>query len=238
MTRKDKALVVVTSHDQVRDTGRRTGFYYDEMAIPYWALMDAGLDVEVASIKGGKAPYDPGSIGEPGSRPAEVDRFLRDAASVAKIENTLRIDEVDPLAYDVVFLPGGHGTMWDFAQSDALARVVGQAYDSGAVIGAVCHGPAGLVSAKHSNGRPLVEGMRVNAFTNAEEEAVGLTNIVPFLLESRLRELGARFEGAPNFQAKAVRDGRLVTGQNPRSAGPVADEMLRALATRQRIAAE
>jgi putative intracellular protease/amidase len=167
-----------------------------------------------------------------------VERFLADPASVAKIGNTHRIDDVDPLAYDVIFLPGGHGTMWDFAQSAALARVVGTAWDNGAVVGAVCHGPAGLVSARRADGQPVVAGLRVNSFTDAEEEAVGLTAAMPYLLETRLRELGGRFEGAPNFQAKAVRDGRLVTGQNPRSAGPVAQELLAALAQRHRIAAE
>lgn len=238
MARTNRALVVATSCDRIGDTGRRTGFYYDELATPYWALADAGLEVEIASIQGGAAPYDQGSIGTEGARPAAVERFLNDPSAMAKIEGTLKIDVVDPLSYDVVFLPGGHGTMWDFAQSEALARVVGQAYDNGAVVGAVCHGPAGLVSAKRADGRPLVQGLRVNAFTNAEEEAVGFTAIVPFLLETRLRELGASFEGTGNFQPKAVRDGRLVTGQNPRSAAPVAEELLRALAERHQLAAE
>lgn len=233
-----KALIVVTSHEWVGDTKRRTGFYYDEMAIPYWALVDAGLQVEIASIKGGAAPHDPASIGEPGSRPAAVARFLEDADAVRKIKNTVRVEDVDSNGYDLVFLPGGHGVMWDFAQSDALARLVGAAWENSAVIGAVCHGPAGLISATRADGSPLVAGMRVNAFTDAEEDAVGLTHVVPYLLESRLRELGARFEAAPNFQPKAVRDGRLVTGQNPRSAGPVAEALLAALAERDRMAAE
>lgn len=225
-----QALIIVTSHDRLGSTGRKTGFYYDEMAVPYWALVDAGLEVHLASIAGGVAPADPGSLGSADDRPPAVTRFLADADAVEKIHNTRRIDDIDPDRYSVVFLPGGHGTMWDFPESQALATVIGRAYDNGAVIGAVCHGPAGLVAARRADGRPLVEGLRVNSFTNAEEAAVGLTEIVPFLLESRLRELGGRFESAPNFQPKAVRDGRLITGQNPASAPLVAEEMLRALA--------
>jgi Putative intracellular protease/amidase len=224
------ALIVVTSHDQLGGTGRKTGFYYDEMAHPYWALVDAGLKVDIASIRGGAAPYDPGSLAdEPDKRPPAVARFLADPASMEKIQNTRRIDDVDPDRYSVVFLPGGHGTMWDFPGSKALAEVVGRAYDRGAIVGAVCHGPSGLVGARRADGKPLVEGLRVNSFTNAEEQAVELADVVPFLLESRLRELGARFESAPNFQAKAVRDGRLVTGQNPASVALVAQELRRAL---------
>lgn len=212
-----KALIVVTSQDRVGETDRKTGFYYDEMATPYWALVDAGFSVEIASIKGGAAPYDPGSMRTDSSRPVAVARFLADKAAVSKIESTLKIDDVNPLAYEIVFLPGGHGTMWDFAQSDALGQLVGAAYDHGAVIGAVCHGPAGLIGAKRSDGRPLVEGLRVNSFTDAEEEAVGLATIVPYLLQTKLCELGAKFEAASNFEPKVVRDGRLVTGQNPNS---------------------
>ena len=214
------------------DTGRKTGFYYDEMAVPYWALMDAGLDVRIASIKGGLAPHDPEGLQVVGKSKAAVDRFLADPSSLSKLQRTLELETVDPRAFAVVFLPGGHGTMWDFAQSETLGRLAGQAYDSGAIIGAICHGVAGLLGARRSDGHPLVEGMRINSFTNAEEEAAGLTGVVPYLVESRLRELGAKFESAPNFQPKVIRDGRIITGQNPQSAELVANELMAALKLR------
>lgn len=224
-------LIVVTSHTRLGTTGRTTGFYFDEMAAPYWALIDAGHTVEIASIAGGAAAHDPGSVkADPAERPVAVQRFLTDPAAMAKLVDTLPIAAVDPSAFDAVFLPGGHGAMYDFPSNEDLADVVGRIFDRGGVVGAVCHGPAGLVAAKRGDGRPIVEGLRVNAFTDAEEAAVGLTAAMPFLLETRLRELGGRFEGAPDFTAKAVRDGRLVTGQNPMSAEPVAALMLEALA--------
>ena len=225
-----RALIVLTSHAKLGETDKPTGFYWEELAVPYWRLRDAGLTVDLASLAGGAAPADPGSEAEEG-RPEAVQRFLDDADAMAQRQATLAIAGVDPTAYDLIFLPGGHGTMWDFAQSARLGAVVAQAYEAGAVVGAVCHGPAGLVGARLSDGRPLVAGKRVNSFTDAEEEAVGLTKVVPFLLESRLRELGGLFEGnAENFQAHAVRDERLVTGQNPQSSERVASLLLQALA--------
>ena len=226
-----KVLIVLTSHTQLGDTGKPTGFYFEELAVPYWAFTDAGHAVEIASIAGGPAAHDPSSLKpEPADRPAAVQRFASDPAAMAKLAATRPVADLDPAAYDAVFLPGGHGTMWDLPGNEALARVVGSVFDRGAVVGAVCHGPAGLVSAKRADGRPLVEGRRVNAFTDAEEAAVGLTAIVPFLLETRLRELGTRVEGGPNFQPYAVRDGNLVTGQNPMSSALVAEHMLTSLA--------
>lgn len=224
-----RILIVVTSHDTLGDTGRRTGFYYEELAAPYNAFTDAGYEVDIASIRGGEAPFDPTSLSSEGGRPPAVDRFLNDRAAVDKIERTLPIDRVDAADYDAVFLPGGHGTMWDLPTNAALARLIEAAFRDGKVIGAVCHGVAGLLSARAPDGTPLVMGRRVNAFTDAEEEAVGLTEAVPFLLESRLRELGAAFEGGPNFQAYVIRDGNLVTGQNPQSSAVVAEEVLAAL---------
>jgi putative intracellular protease/amidase len=236
MSNARNALVIVTSHADMGWTGRKTGFYYDEMATPYWALVDAGYTVDIASPKGGAAPYDLGSYGEPGKRAAPVQRFIDDASSMAKITTTLPLSTVDPAAYDAVFLPGGHGTMWDFTDA-SVATAVGTAWDHGAVVGAVCHGPAGLVKARQADGRPLVAGLKVNAFTDAEEMAVGLTHVVPFLLETELRALGARFEATANFEAHAVRDGRLVTGQNPRSVPAVTALLLEALAERRAAAA-
>jgi putative intracellular protease/amidase len=234
-----KVLIILTSHTQLGDTGRATGFYFDEMAAPYYALVDAGHQVEIASIKGGPAAHDPGSVNaDPAKRPAAVRRFLADPAAMGKLSATLAVDAANAADYDAVFLPGGHGTMYDFPLSEALGKLVGSIADQGGVIGAVCHGPAGLVNARRADGKPLVAGLKVNAFTDAEEAAVNLTDAMPFLLETRLRELGGFFEGAPNFTAKAVRDGQLITGQNPMSAEPVAALLVEALGERRQMAAE
>jgi putative intracellular protease/amidase len=149
------ALIVVTSRNRLGETGRPTGFYFDEMAAPYWALMDAGYAVDIASIKGGSAPYDPGSYGETGKRPAAVQRFIDDAASMEKLAATRPVASINARDYAAVFLPGGHGTMWDFTDRE-LAELVGGMWDLGAVVGAVCHGPAALVHAKRADGQPLV----------------------------------------------------------------------------------
>jgi putative intracellular protease/amidase len=234
-----KILIVLTSHTQLGGTGRATGFYFDEMAAPYYALIDAGHQVDIASIKGGPGAHDPGSVkADPAQRPAAVSRFLADPAAMAKLAATLPVAAVKAADYDAVFLPGGHGTMYDFPVSEALGRLVGAIADQGGVVGAVCHGPAGLVKARRADGAPVVAGLRVNAFTDAEEAAVNLTGEMPFLLESRLRALGGLFEGAPNFTAHAVRDGQLITGQNPMSAEAVAALLVEALAERRQIAAE
>jgi putative intracellular protease/amidase len=167
-----------------------------------------------------------------------VQRFVTDPAATEKLAATIAIDSVKPAGYDGIFLPGGHGTMYDFPLSAALGTIVGKIYDQGGVVGAVCHGPAGLVNALRADGKPLVAGLTVNSFTDAEEEAVGLVSAMPFLLETRLKALGGLFEGGPNFTAKAVRDGRLVTGQNPMSSASAAALMLEALAETTRLAAE
>ena len=227
-------LIVVTSHTRLGNTGRPTGFYFDEMATPYYAFVDAGHKVDIASIKGGATHHDPNSLNQDeNKRPAAVRRFLADAAAMDKLVNALRIDDVDPKGYTAIFLPGGHGTMWDFPTSKALGKAIGSIYDAGGYVGSVCHGPAGLVEAKRADGKALVDGLRINSFTDAEEAAINLTEVVPFLLESRLRQLGGIFEGAPNFTSKSVRDGRLMTGQNPMSAEAVASLMVEALAERQ-----
>ncbi|MGC1259121.1 type 1 glutamine amidotransferase domain-containing protein [Jannaschia helgolandensis] len=224
-------LFILTSHDKLGDTGNPTGFYIDEMAAPYWALTDAGHDITIASVKGGKPPIDPNSLDDdPAKRPAPVTRFLDDATASAKLENTPAVATLDVADYDAVFLPGGHGTMWDFAKNDDIARLVSGIYAKDGVVGAVCHGPAGLLGATKPDGTPLVAGLRVNGFTDSEENTVGLTDQVPYLLESRLRELGGKFEGKDDWAAFAVTDGRLVTGQNPQSAEKVGEQLVAALA--------
>lgn len=232
-----RALIVLTSvgafpEDAGAQAGRKTGFYMDEMATPYWALRDAGVTVDIASIAGGEPPADPGSMGEEGNRKAAVQRFLDSPAAMAALQHSIAIAEVDPDAYDLIFLPGGHGTMWDFRQSDDLARIVGRMFDRNAIIGAVCHGPAGLIEARAADGTPIVQGRRVNSFTDSEERAVELSDIVPFLVETSLRKNGASFEATDNFASHAVRDENLITGQNPASVQAVADLLVEAVGAR------
>ncbi len=227
------ALIILTSHGQIGDTGRPTGFYWEELAVPYWALRDAGFEVTLASVAGGRPPADPSS--EKGAAPA-VGRFRGDETAMAALGQTTPVADIDGTRFDVVYLPGGHGTMWDLAQTPAVAATVAAAWQAGAVVGAVCHGPAGLTEVM-IDGTPLVAGRRVNGFTDAEERAVNLEGTVPFLLESRLRERGARFEGNPEpFGAHAVRDGRLVTGQNPASSERVAALLIEAAEENRRAA--
>jgi putative intracellular protease/amidase len=232
-----KILMVLTSHAQLGSTGEPTGVWFEELATPYYAFVDAGAEVSIVSITGGEVPIDPRSVKLAGENEPSVDRFLRDASAMTKIRMSKRIDSAGT-AYDAVFLPGGHGTMWDLPASTALAELLGAVWSSGKIVAAVCHGPAGLVNAKDRSGRPIVEGRRVSAFTNSEEEAAGLTRAVPFLLETRLRSLGARVEVGPDFEPYAVADDNLVTGQNPASSALVAKLVMEKLRARSALAAE
>jgi putative intracellular protease/amidase len=211
------------------DSGKPTGIWAEEIAVPYYELLDAGIDVQIASPRGGAVTMDPGSIKPAGQNDPAVERFLADAAAQAKLQATHIAASVDASAFDAVFFPGGHGTMWDLPGDAGVTRAVESAYAAGKLIASVCHGAAGLVSARRPDGEPVVKGLRINSFTDAEEAAVGLADVVPFHLESRLRELGALFEGAANWQAFAVRDGQFITGQNPQSSRLVAEHVLRAL---------
>ncbi|MDM7458638.1 MAG: type 1 glutamine amidotransferase domain-containing protein, partial [Paracoccus sp. (in: a-proteobacteria)] len=201
--------------------------YWEELATPYWALCDAGWTVELASIQGGEPPADPASA-EGDALTDDVRRFMVDEAAMNRLRHTVLVGEVEVSDCDIVFLPGGHGTMWDFPQSLDLGRLLVEAWDKGAIIGAVCHGPAGLLSARLISGEPLVKGRRVAGFSNSEENAVGLSEVVPFLLADRLSEAGAKVEHGPDGQPFALTDGRLVTGQNPASSAEVARLMLKA----------
>jgi putative intracellular protease/amidase len=218
-----KVLVVVTSTGKLGDTGRRTGVHFDELATPYYALQDAGFEVEIASTQGGEAPVD--NQKPRGENPANVERFLDDQYALAKLRLTKRLDHVAAEGYAALVLPGGHGTMWDFPEDERLARLVTGMVEAGTPVAAVCHGPAALVGARRSDGAPLVQGRRVNCFSDAEERHVELDGVVPFLLESKLRELGAEVETAENFQPLVVEDGPLLTGQNPMSAQPLAERL-------------
>ena len=219
-----KVLLVLTSHDSLGDTGEPTGYFVGEAAHPWKVFRDAGYFVDFASITGEQPPQD-GKDEED-----EVQRqYLEDETVRASLYNTPRISVVDPAQYDAVYLVGGHGTMWDFAGNADLQALVAAVHDAGGVVGAVCHGPAGLVDVELANGLRIVEGRRVAAFTNAEEDEVGKSDVVPFLLEDKLVEQGADVRTAPNWAENVVVDDRLVTGQNPQSAAGVAKEMTKLL---------
>ncbi|GAB4353880.1 MAG: type 1 glutamine amidotransferase domain-containing protein [Kiloniellaceae bacterium] len=224
-----RILILLTSHDELGSTGKATGFHWEEMTTPYWKLREAGYGIDFASPAGGPPPADP-KTGAKEGRPASVQRFMDDDGAMKALTAARPVAEVNAGDYVGIYLPGGHGTMWDLAQTKAVGGLIAEAYEAGAVIGAICHGPAGLVGANLSSGEPLVRGKRVNSFTDEEERKVGLDKVVPYLLESRLRSLGAKFEGNPEpFGAHVVRDGRLVTGQNPASAEKLADTLIEAL---------
>lgn len=220
-----KILFVVTSHDKKGNTGQPTGFYLGEVSHPYEVLTAAGYDIDVVSPKGGKAPVDGLNLDDAANK-----AFWENKESRYKVEHTLKPSDIEPEKYDAVFYAGGHGTMWDFADNEALAKIAAQIYERNGVVGAVCHGPAGLVNIKLSNGKYLVDGKKINAFTNEEETAVKLETVVPFLLETKLIERGARFEKSGLWQPHVTIDGRVVTGQNPASAKGVGEAMRAELA--------
>jgi len=227
MTRTNKILVVLTSHSQKGSTGQRTGAYLPELTHPHAAFRAAGYEVDFASVRGGEVPLD----GVDRKDPVNA-AFLDDAALVTKLHASLAPAQIDADAYDAIFYAGGHGTMWDFRDEPTLAKVAARVYERGGVVGAVCHGPAALVHVTLSSGRPLVEGKRVAAFTNDEERAVGLAEIVPFLLADALVEKGAMHVPAANWAKQVIVSDRLVTGQNPASAGGVAEAMVQVLGAR------
>ncbi|WP_435656688.1 type 1 glutamine amidotransferase domain-containing protein [Brucella pituitosa] len=224
-----KILMILTSSTTMGETDNSTGLWFEELATPYYAFVDAGASVTLASIRGGPAPIDPRSVKARGENEASVDRFLLDETASKALNETLPVPAIDISEYDAVFLPGGHGTMWDLPESAELAMLLGKAWADGKVVVAVCHGPAGLVNVKDETGAPLVSGRRVTGFSDSEERAAGLDEAVPFLLETRLRELGGRYENVADFQPFAIADGRLVTGQNPASSALTAKLTLEAL---------
>lgn len=224
-----KILMIVTSHDRLGASGRATGIWAEELATPYQLLGEAGNAMDIASPKGGVVPFDPASLRPAGENPVSVEFLLNDPQTLTKTRNSLPLASVSIDAYDAVFFPGGHGAMWDLPGDAHVRRLVEAAHAAGKIIAAVCHGPAGLLSATGKDGRSILAGRRVNAFTDAEEEAAGLAAIVPFALESRMRELGGQFEKVGLWQAHAVHDGSLITGQNPASSEMVARQLIAAL---------
>ena len=219
-----RILLVVTSAGEMGDTGKRTGAFFPEITQPYAVFRQAGYTVDIASPQGGRTP-----LVAAGTRDSTSARLLYDPDFMRQIRDTTPLAQVDPSRYDAVFFAGGHGAMWDFPNDERLVAMTARMYENGDVVGAVCHGPASLVNVRLSDGSHLVEGKTVAAFTNEEEEAAGATKDMPFLLETRLRERGARFTEAPNWEEHVATDGRLVTGQNPQSARAVAHAMIEAM---------
>ncbi|GAB2676058.1 type 1 glutamine amidotransferase domain-containing protein [Flavihumibacter cheonanensis] len=223
---KKKILFVLTSHGVKGSTGEPTGFYLSEVSHPWEALTKAGYEIDFVSPKGGNPPVDGFNLEDPVNKAFWENKEYRN-----KLEHSMKPSEVDPAAYIGIHYAGGHGTMWDFADNTELAALATKIYEKGGVVSAVCHGPAGLVNIKLSNGQYLVDGKRVNAFTNEEEIAVKLENVVPFMLETVLIERGARFEKSGLWQEHVTVDGRLITGQNPQSAKKLGEEVVKVLAT-------
>ena len=223
-----KILIVLTSHDQLGDTGKKTGFWLEEFAAPYYVLKDAGAAIAVASPKGGQPPLDPKSE-VPEFQTELTQRFLTDTAAQAELAHTKKLADVSADDFDAVFYPGGHGPMWDMPDNATLIALIEAFVKADKPVGAVCHAPVALVNVRGKDGEYLIKGKRVTGFTNAEEEAVGLTAIVPFLLEDRLKERGSIYSKTVNWVPYVQVDGRLVTGQNPASSGPAAEELLKLL---------
>jgi putative intracellular protease/amidase len=223
-----KILMVLTSHDKLGDTGRKTGFWLEEFAAPYYTFLDAGAAVTLASPKGGQPPIDPKSD-TPEGQTDLTRRFKQDPAAQAVLARTLPLAEMNAADHDAVFYPGGHGPMWDLAEDPRSIALIEAFYDAGKPVAAVCHAPGALRHAK-SRGQPIVKGKRVTGFTNGEEEAVQLTEVVPFLVEDELKRLGGRYEKAADWASFVVTDGRLVTGQNPASSAAGAEALLKLLA--------
>ncbi|MEQ8315817.1 MAG: type 1 glutamine amidotransferase domain-containing protein [Phycisphaerales bacterium] len=220
-------LLVLTNHGDMGDTGEPTGFFLAEAAHPWHVFNEAGWIVVLASPEGGDAPIDPRSVTDPDEEGQDfLDRFARDGV----VPGTARLTSMKASAFEAIFFAGGHGTMWDFPEGPGVQETAEGVYRSGGVVAAVCHGPAALVNLRARGGDPLVAGRRVTGFTNDEEAAVELVDAMPFLLETRLRELGAEFVGAGNFEENVVVDGRLVTGQNPASARGAAEAVVRVAA--------
>jgi putative intracellular protease/amidase len=223
-----KVLMVITSHDQLGDTGRKTGFWLEEVAAPYYVFKDAGADLTLASPKGGRPPLDPKS-NEPGFQTELTRRFEGDNAAQAQLDKTVRLDSVSHEKFDTVFYPGGHGPMWDLAEDKSSIRLIESFLAAGKPIAIVCHSTGALRHVTTSDGKPLVLGKEVTGFTNGEEEEVGLTKIVPFLVEDEMLKLGAIFSKKANWHVHVVSDGLLITGQNPQSSGPAAKALIAAL---------
>ena len=223
-----KILMVLTSHNQLGNTGKPTGFWLEEFAAPYYVFHDAGLKITLASPKGGQPPLDPKSDA-PDAQTDDTRRFRHDSDAQQLLANTVKLDSVRAEDFDAVFYPGGHGPLWDLAEDKHSITLIEQFWAAGKPVAAVCHAPGVLRNVKKPDGSPLVKGKRVTGFTNSEEDGVGLTAIVPFLVEDELKKAGGLFERTDDWGEYAVVDGHLVTGQNPASSTIAAEELLKLL---------
>lgn len=215
-----KVLMVCTSHDKLGDTDTGTGCWVEEVAAPYYEFKAAGYDVTIASIKGGEVPFDEASLGEPFLTKV-AEKFYKDDACMNLVKNSVKLADVKVEEYDAIFMPGGHGACWDFPNSPELIKAITTLWDSGKVVAAVCHGPCCFANAVDKNGIHIVKGRKVTGFSNAEEVAVKKDHLVPFKLEDKLKELGGLYEAGPDWASHALRDGNLITGQNPGSSEAV-----------------
>ncbi|WET49004.1 type 1 glutamine amidotransferase domain-containing protein [Chryseobacterium indologenes] len=221
---KKKILFVVTSHDKKGSTGEDTGYYLGEVSHPWEVLYKAGYEIDFVSPKGGTPPVDGFDLKDPVNN-----EFWENKEYKNKIDHSLTPSQVNPKEYSTIFYAGGHGAMWDLADNKELANIASTIYENGGIVAGVCHGSAGLVNIKLRNGKYLVDGKKINAFTNEEESAVKLTDVVPFLLENKLKERGAKFEKSGLWQNHVVTDQRVITGQNPQSAKSVGEAILKEL---------
>ena len=230
-----KVLMVITSHDQLGNTGRKTGFWLEELAAPYYTFKDAGVEITLASPKGGRPPLDPKS-NEPGSRTDLTVRFEKDTAAQAQLDKTLLLESAKQEDFDTVFYPGGHGPMWDLAEDENSIKLIESFIAASKPIGIVCHSTGALHHVKTRDGKFLVQGKEVTGFTNGEEEEMGLTKIVPFLVEDEMLKLGAVFSKVADWGVHVVSAGLLITGQNPASSGPAAKTLMAAVQQKARSA--
>lgn len=221
---KKKILFIVTSHDKKGSTGENTGYYLGEVSHPWEVLHKAGYEIDFVSPKGGTPPVDGFDLKDPVNKEFWENKEYRN-----KIDHSLPPSQVNPKEYSTIFYAGGHGAMWDLADNKELANIASTIYENGGIVAGVCHGPAGLVNIKLNNGKYLVDGKNINAFTNEEEAAVQLTDVVPFFLENKLKERGAKFEKSGLWQNHVVTDQRVITGQNPQSAKSVGEAILKEL---------
>lgn len=222
-----KVLMVLTSHSELGDTGKKTGFWIEEFAAPYYVLTDAGVDVTITSPKGKQPPIDPASTTD-NAQTGATRRFYSDKELQEKLANTVKLEDIDSEDYDAVFYPGGHGPLWDLANDLKSISLIEEFNDQKKPMAFVCHAP-GVLANVEDNKEPLVRGKNVTGFTNSEEEAVGLTSVVPFLVEDKLKQLGANYSKAGDWDSYVLVDGRLITGQNPASSEEAARELLKML---------
>lgn len=220
-----KVLFVVTSHDELGNTGHKTGFWVEEFAAPYYVFKDAGFEVVVASPKGGQAPIDPNSE-VPDAQTEATNRYYSDEAVQQIIANTQKLSEQKASDFDAVFYPGGHGPLWDLANDSDSQKLILDFYNNQKPVGAVCHAPGVFKNVKFENGESFVKGKNVTGFSNTEEDAVQLTNVVPFLVEDELKNLGGNYTKTDDWGVHVVEDGLLITGQNPASSEEVAEKLV------------